>query len=220
MVVFSDFDGTIAQEDLVVRLQEAFAPEGWQEVIHAIVARKMSVRQGVARLFADLSPETASVEGMLQFVQKIVHIRDGFWQLDHDLANRSVPLVVLSGGMRFWVEPLVAKSHVQAVYCNDLVLNQHGKYEVAFPYGCDALCDQGDCSICKGALIRKYDASAYFRIFIGDGVTDYSAALAADFVFARDRLLTFCQERNIAHCAFEHFYDVIEWLHDREGELW
>ncbi len=43
---------------------------------------------------------------------------------------------------------------------------------------------------------------------IGDSITDLQAAKQADKVFARDFLITKCEENYIAYTPFETFHDI------------
>lgn len=67
---------------------------------------------------------------------------------------------------------------------------------------------QNHCGLCKSSLIRKLSDTNDFHIVIGDSITDLQAAKQADKVFARDFLITKCEENHIAYTPFETFQDV------------
>ncbi len=75
------------------------------------------------------------------------------------------------------------------------------------PHSCDDHC-QNHCGLCKSSLIRKLSDTDDFHIVIGDSITDLQAAKQADKVFARDFLITKCEENHIAYTPFETFQDV------------
>jgi len=61
-------------------------------------------------------------------------------------------------------------------------------------------------------IIRKYQAEGYKVVFVGDGPTDKEAAEVADFVFAKGRLVEYCQAKGLPFTAFESFSDLLhEW---------
>jgi 2-hydroxy-3-keto-5-methylthiopentenyl-1-phosphate phosphatase len=52
-------------------------------------------------------------------------------------------------------------------------------------------------------------------VFVGDGLSDRYAAAAADLVFAKDKLASYCAERSIAHVSFRTLADVAADLNER-----
>ena len=77
-----------------------------------------------------------------------------------------------------------------------------------WPHPCDEQC-QHSCGLCKSSLIRKLSSKDDFHIVIGDSITDLQATKQADKVFARDFLITKCEENRIAYTPFETFHDVL-----------
>ncbi len=75
---------------------------------------------------------------------------------------------------------------------------------VKWPHSCDDHC-QNHCGLCKSSLIRKLSDTDDFHIVIGDSITDLQAAKQADKVFARDFLITKCEENHIAIHRLKHF---------------
>jgi 2-hydroxy-3-keto-5-methylthiopentenyl-1-phosphate phosphatase len=64
--------------------------------------------------------------------------------------------------------------------------------------------------------MRRFRPERYYRVVVGDGVTDLPAARLADLVMARDLLVVKCREAGIPYEPFETFYDVMAIL-DRIG---
>ncbi|MNH37612.1 2-hydroxy-3-keto-5-methylthiopentenyl-1-phosphate phosphatase [compost metagenome] len=58
--------------------------------------------------------------------------------------------------------------------------------------------------------MRKVTQSDYFKIVIGDSLSDFEAAKQADLVLARDHLITRCKELDLPYKPFETFYDCLE----------
>lgn len=51
-------------------------------------------------------------------------------------------------------------------------------------------------------------------VYVGEGYSDRCPAQFADFVFAKDELQKFCQEKNISYFLYNSFDDVVERVKD------
>jgi len=100
-VVFCDFDATITERDTLQAVCHAFIPEIAARVLPAIGRREVSLRAGVSELIRNLP--AAAADEIRGFVCR-EPLRKGFEKFAQQLKAWDVPLVVLSGGMRFCVE--------------------------------------------------------------------------------------------------------------------
>ena len=67
----------------------------------------------------------------------------------------------------------------------------------------------GTCKCARAALAQ----SARKRtLLIGDGASDFCVAEAADFVFAKGKLIAHCIAKNIPHAAIDGFADALDLL--------
>lgn len=121
--------------------------------------------------------------------------------------ENNISFYVISGGMDFFVYPLLQGIiPKEQIYCNETDFSAEF-ITVKWPHSCDDHC-QNHCGLCKSSLIRKLSDTDDFHIVIGDSITDLQAAKQADKVFARDFLITKCEENHIAYTPFETFQDV------------
>jgi len=88
---------------------------------------------------------------------------------------------------------------------NHLRFEPDGRVTPEFPFA-DPACD--DCGNCKAQHVRRYQASGFRVVLVGDGASDRHGALAADEVLARRGLLDWCRANGIAHTPFGNFRDV------------
>ncbi|MCL6549066.1 MAG: MtnX-like HAD-IB family phosphatase [Alicyclobacillus sp.] len=210
--LFCDFDGTIAQQDMIGKIVLTFAPNPSeaQSIIDEVNARTLSVRVGVERMFS-LIP-SAKLPEMAAFARDATRIRPGFPELVAEARSRGWLFVVVSGGFDFFVQPALAPyidDHVP-VFCNRM--DATGPFlRVVWQHPCDAEC-RNDCGLCKPSVLRSFSGRVGRRIVIGDGVTDFAAAQLADFVFARDKLLQLCVEHGLPHAPFDTFHDIVRAL--------
>lgn len=212
-VIICDFDGTITNNDNIIALMKRFAPPEWNTLKDDVLSQRMSVREGVGRMF-ELIPSKLKAD-MIQHLLFTAQIRDGFSDFVQFAKDHEIPLYIVSGGIDFFVYPLLnGLVEHDRVYCNESDFS--GEFvQILLPNSCDDRCTN-DCGCCKPSIIRKLASSDQEVIVIGDSVTDLEAAKLADFVFARDYLLEKCETLQLRHQAFSTFYDVIEGLKKRQ----
>lgn len=209
-VLFCDFDGTITLSDNIVAVMKHFNPEGWEPIVQDIVALKKSVRQGVGEMFA-LLPSSMKQE-ITDYILSTAGIRPGFRELLDWCKRNGVEFFVTSGGIDFFVYPLLAPFGIPEdhIFCNGSNFSGE-RIEITWPHSCDEECDN-DCGMCKTAVIRRFPKDEYARILIGDSITDFAGAKLVDLVFSRSHLTERCRELGLPHIPFETFHDVVHHL--------
>jgi 2-hydroxy-3-keto-5-methylthiopentenyl-1-phosphate phosphatase len=208
-IIFCDFDGTITNSDNIIAIMKKFAPPGWEELKDGVLQQKISISKGVGQMFSLL--DSRLKEDIIQYVKDTAGIRPGFKEFVEFTKQVNIPLYIVSGGMDFFIEPLLKDIlPPDCVYCNHAHFDQE-KILIEWPYTCDEYCDN-ECGCCKPTIMREIASEDDFKLVIGDSVTDFEAAKQADFVMARDMLLEKCRTEEISHQGFETFYDVIETL--------
>ncbi|KAA0762815.1 2-hydroxy-3-keto-5-methylthiopentenyl-1-phosphate phosphatase [Bacillus sp. SH5-2] len=204
--VFCDFDGTITNNDNIMSIMEKFAPPEAEEVKNRILSQELSIQEGVSQLF-QLLPTNLQHE-IVQFLIETAEIRTGFHEFIQFVNENNISFYVISGGMDFFVYPLLQGIiPKEQIYCNETDFSSEF-ITVKWPHPCDEHC-QNHCGLCKSSLIRKLSDTNDFHIVIGDSITDLQAAKQADKVFARDFLITKCEENHIAYTPFVTFHDVL-----------
>ncbi|OLS41898.1 2-hydroxy-3-keto-5-methylthiopentenyl-1-phosphate phosphatase [Bacillus sp. MRMR6] len=212
-IIYCDFDGTITERDNIIAIMKKFNPPNWEEIKDQILSREISINEGVGKLFAMLPSEMK--EEITRFAVDNARIREGFEDFVDYLRNEGIPLYIVSGGIDFFVVPIIEKfGPFAGVYCNQADFS--GDYiKILWPYRCDALC-KNDCGCCKPSIIRELSQNEeYDNIVVGDSVTDLEAAKQADFVLARDMLEEKCEEWGLSYKSFTTFYDCIDAIKNR-----
>ncbi|MBD2861230.1 2-hydroxy-3-keto-5-methylthiopentenyl-1-phosphate phosphatase [Paenibacillus oceani] len=216
-IIFCDFDGTITESDNIVAIMKHFNPPGWEPLVEQVVNRTMSIREGVGRMF-DLLPSSAKAE-VAQYVFDTAKIRAGFPDLLDYCDRADIEFLVTSGGIDFFLLPLLEPFPIEEdrIYCNASDFTGE-RIRIVWPHPCDDECHT-DCGMCKTTVIRRYPKENYFRILIGDSVTDFEGAKLADLVFARSHLITKSEELGLPYVPFETFHDVVRHLNTiQQGE--
>ncbi len=205
-IVFSDFDGTITERDVLMSIVEHFAPPFWKEIWKKIFTRELTISEGVRQLF-HLIPSSRKEE-IVNWVLKNMKIREGFQEFLIFLKKKDIPFVVVSGGLDFYIYPLLEpyKELITAIYSNKAKFDE--KYiEVEFIYKCNDVCKE-DCGMCKPYIMEKYYKNKRPWIYIGDSITDLTAAGLSDIIFARDYLAKTLRDLKIQYFPFNNFIDI------------
>ena len=206
-VVFCDFDGTITTQDTFVSMLEKFAPEIAQKLLPAIFKREISLKEGVHQTLGTISamvyPE------IIEYIA-CQPIRAGLLELLEFLDRHEVPFIVVSGGLTDMVNAVLKRQRllegVTAIYAGEV--DTTGKLIRAY-----SIIESEDELVAKAKVMTKYPAQE--KIAIGDSVTDINMSLAADLVFARDRLMQYLDTENKPYIQWDNFYDVQKHLSAR-----
>ncbi|AEI42560.1 2-hydroxy-3-keto-5-methylthiopentenyl-1-phosphate phosphatase [Paenibacillus mucilaginosus] len=211
-VIFCDFDGTITVNDNIVAIMKHFQPPGWDTIVEDVLAKRVSVREGVGRMFALLPTERR--QEITDYAIGNVTIREGFRELLEYCRREGITFLVTSGGIDFFVYPVLSPFPIpeENIYCNGSDFNG-SHIEILWPHACDEHC-HNDCGMCKTAIIRSYPSDTHERILIGDSITDFEGAKLADLVFARAHLVDLCRELGLNYKPFETFHEVIRGLEE------
>jgi len=210
LVIFCDFDGTITVNDNIIAIMKHFQPPGWEELAQGVLDKRISVRKGVGAMFK-LLPTSRKAE-IVDFAIRNATIRDGFEAFVRYCAASDIKLLVTSGGIDFFIYPLLAPFGIPEanIYCNASSF-EGDTIDILWPHPCDDECDV-DCGMCKTTIIRRYPKAGYKRILIGDSVTDFAGAKLVDEVFARSTLIDLCQDLKLNYKPFQTFHDIIDQL--------
>ncbi|WP_027408381.1 2-hydroxy-3-keto-5-methylthiopentenyl-1-phosphate phosphatase [Anoxybacteroides tepidamans] len=212
-VIFCDFDGTITNSDNIISIMKQFAPPEWESIKDDVLAQRCSVQEGVGAMFS-LLPSSLKEE-ITSFILRTARIRDGFREFVAFTKDRGIPLYVTSGGIDFFVYPLLEGFvEKESIFCNGSDFTGE-TIRITWPHSCDEHCQNG-CGCCKPSLLRKLAAQDATKIVIGDSITDLAAARLADHVIARDFLLEKCKELRLSHTPFTTFFDVIAFFEQME----
>ncbi|MEC1262386.1 2-hydroxy-3-keto-5-methylthiopentenyl-1-phosphate phosphatase [Bacillus swezeyi] len=204
-LIICDFDGTITTNDNIISIMKKFAPKEWLALKDGVLSKELPIKEGVGGMFG-LLPSSLKDE-MTAYVLEQAKIRDGFKEFVSFLDDHGLPFYVISGGMDFFVYPLLEGIvEKNRIYCNQADF-QGDSILIKWPHLCDDKCEN-ECGCCKPSIIRKLQGEGDFLVMIGDSVTDVEAAKCSDLCIARDYLLKECEDLHLHHVAFEDFHDV------------
>ncbi len=225
IIIFSDFDGTITEHDVILTIMEKFAPPGWIELKDKILyERTITLKDGVEKLFGLI--ESRKKNEIIDYIKEKVKLREGFIEFTDFCKKEKIEFNVLSGGLDFHIEPILENFRDKLkIFSNKANFNSKNikiDYEY-LPENC-ILC--GDCGFCKIEVIEKYPKEKFIRILIGDSLTDLAASKVVDIVFARGDLIKYLEKERseirdqnseeksqiISYIPFNNFHEVKEQL--------
>jgi 2-hydroxy-3-keto-5-methylthiopentenyl-1-phosphate phosphatase len=211
MRIFSDFDGTIATEDVGDRLSRRFAGPQVDDIIGYYRDGSITARECLKRKCEAV--ESASSGEVEQFIDQF-SLDPTFKGFVEFCRGRDIPVVVLSDGLDFYVERLLKSEGLGDLpfYSNHLEFVTAGastKLVPSFPYT-DAECHL--CGNCKRNHLLTLSADDDIIVYVGDGISDQCPVRYADIVFAKGSLIRYCQEQNISYHEFRTFNDVTQRL--------
>ncbi|MEW6525528.1 MAG: HAD-IB family phosphatase [Spirochaetota bacterium] len=199
--IFCDFDGTITTVETFVGMCKTFAPDLFDEIGRKMWNKELTIRQGVRQLLESLP--SSLYKDMLAYIDD-KEIRPGFGEFLEYCNNRSIPVIIISGGLYDSVVRKLGnlKEYVTAVYAAKIdasgeYLKVYSEYE-----------HEGEL-VAKAAIMSNYRHPC--KIAIGDGPTDIEMAKYADIVFARGLLKKFLP-KDKEYYEWDDFFDVMDTL--------
>lgn len=202
--VFVDYDGTITDLDTFDVLVRHFAGDAaWQAIEESLQRGDVTLREA---LQTEASLVHADFDEACEVLERSVAFDPAFGDFVADCERRDIAVTIVSSG----VEPVIRRALERhglgevAVVANGLEANPSG-WRIRFR---DELANGTD----KAGLVRAAREQGHFTTYIGDGLSDYDAALTADRVYAKRgrRLERFLMRRGIPFVAFGSFEELLE----------
>src|SRR5579883_1879804 len=193
MRVVLDWDGTATERDTLHLVNERFGdPAVFAACEEALSRGRATLHEVLRREFAAVR---APLDEVVAFLLAEARVRPGF----HELVAERAPLVV-SSGFHELIEPLLAREGVELELLANRVEAGPAGWRVRFR-------DETACPVCGEPCKRRLLPPGPV-VYVGDGISDRCAALAADRVFARDGLAAWLGERGVAYEPFGDLDDV------------
>jgi 2,3-diketo-5-methylthio-1-phosphopentane phosphatase len=208
--VFVDFDGTITPHDTADLILERFAEPEWRSVEDEWRKGVIGSRECMARQTGLIRVSETALD---DFVADLA-IDPTFPEFLADCQKRALPVAIVSDGFDRVIRAIARRHGFGAVpvFANELTFMGGDRWRLGFPWAKDSCGSQS--GTCKCTIVTTSDRRARrpLNLLIGDGRSDFCAALEADFVFAKKQLLARCHEQGLPHCAFATFEEATRLL--------
>jgi 2-hydroxy-3-keto-5-methylthiopentenyl-1-phosphate phosphatase len=201
-----DFDGTITIEDITNLIWDRYLDFDWRaEMLPPFRVDKISHFDLMVQGY---KPINATEAELLEYVRPLVRIRPGFEELLQFCRENNYPVVVVSGGLDFYIKAFLPPG--LRVFCYTGKLN--GYWQLSMPEG--LVLEEGQNFKVWALEEMKKEYPGYEAIYIGDGRNDFPVSKSADSVFAvKDSTLArLCAEGGVYHTEFTVFEEVVEAL--------
>jgi 2,3-diketo-5-methylthio-1-phosphopentane phosphatase len=200
--VFVDYDGTITDRDTFDVLVHACAgAHAWKRLERRLADGSITLREALVEQAAFVR---LSVEDAEAVIARGARIDPTFSAFVDACARDGMALTVLSAGIGTLIGRALEREGLAHVRyeANDAEVRLDG-WRMTFR---DASAHGHD----KAIAVRAAASRGALTVYVGDGISDYEAALAADLRFAkrgRD-LERFLRERGVEHAVFSDFAEV------------
>jgi HAD superfamily phosphoserine phosphatase-like hydrolase len=201
MIVFVDFDGTITDVDTFDALvRDAVGNDVWDAIDAELMAGQRTLRDVLVLQASHISKSQAEA---LAFVEATASVDPAFAPFVRAAYARGVEVVVVSSGIAPIIRATLARAGVDVpVLANDVDFAPLG-WTMRFV---DDSANGHD----KAAEVRRAVAAGKATVFVGDGVSDFTAAHEAGRCFAKAgrALERYCRIQGIPFTTFHSFREI------------
>jgi 2,3-diketo-5-methylthio-1-phosphopentane phosphatase len=199
--VFVDFDGTITDVDTFDALVRAVAGDAaWMAIDGPLLAGEITLREALARQAAAVRLSRAET---LAFMENNARVDPAFGPFVAAVRAHGGAIRVVSSGIATVIHDALERAGVDVeVIANDVDFAAAG-WTMTFV-------DRSDNGHDKAAHVRAARDRGDRTVYIGDGISDFAAALEADERFAKAgrALEAYCRERGVACVPFTSFDEI------------
>jgi len=217
LAVVCDFDGTATLLDLGDEISRHFCGSEYLALQKKLFLEgKLDTRSIIQSIYTPIRAGEAEV---VAFALQAAKLRPGFPELIAAARDRGAPFYLASGGLRQYVEAVIAahlapalRGYVQ-VRANEAVFSPGG-LRVEFPG--DAQSRALGCKVCgsckRVAIAEARRSGAKYVLGIGDGFADRCLVKFADRTFAREDsyLHRYCRENHLDCTPFTDLFGAAD----------
>lgn len=205
IAVFSDFNGTITDRDMLAALLESY---GHDALLARVTEERrrglLSLRERIAREAGALKCSLAEADARLT---TLVTIDPSFLSFHRQCVEKGIVLAIVSSGIEPLIERMLERHGVTLpIHANGVEPRSDGwrvQFRDATPEG-----------NAKWLYVEEAARDGYRTVVIGDDESDYTMGLVGDIRFAKQGtpLERFLSDRRLPFSSFDTFDDVWERL--------
>ncbi|ASW04571.1 MtnX-like HAD-IB family phosphatase [Rhizobium sp. 11515TR] len=204
MQVFCDFDGTISIEDATDMVLSRFAGSEWEDIEQLWKQGQIGSGECMRRQIALIEASRGELDRFLDTLA----IDSGFETFLSFCRRGELPVTIVSDGVDYFIRRILARHRIEGlpIVANVLTcsVSQGRESYSLFPPFTATGCVSG-AGVCKCRVVDSSD----LQVYIGDGRSDFCVSDKVDLVFAKARLVDYCEENGIPYVGFEDFSDLL-----------
>jgi len=206
MMFLIDFDQTISKQCSCATMIEHFATADTKEIDEQWEQGKLSTPAAMKELFKILDMSEHNLFTAMKKVDIDPHFGD-FLTMCEQKDNK---YAIVSDGYSTIISSILLNHSIIGrhrsipIYSNILKYYNY-EWQASYPHFSE---DTPNLGVSKSNIVKKYQQHSQVT-FIGDGYTDYQAAKASDYVFAKSKLATYCENQSIPYFHYNNFKDII-----------
>jgi len=206
LAVLCDFDGTIITIDTAEHVLAKFAQGDWQFFDKQYQQGQITLEECLRKQFSMVK---ASKEEILDALERVVTIRQGFVRLARYCEKNVIPCIIVSAGLDFVINHFLKFNDLENLvetYTAKTRFKLDG-INFTFPKPFDPTSVNF-----KQDLVRNCKTRGKKVVYVGDGQADYPAAMEADYPFAikDSRLAKLCKNTRTRCVVISDFTEVVE----------
>lgn len=189
--------------DTVDALLSELADPAWEEIEALWEEGKISSRECMARQVALIRGGWPAIKAELDRMT----ISPGLKEFVSWCQTKNISFSIVSDGLDRVIQYLLERHEIKVdrIYANHLIEAADGSLSLQSSNGPRLMqCQSG---VCK-CMIANGVSSVVKKVIIGDGRSDFCWAKEADILFAKSKLIDFCQKENLVHNSFSDFHDI------------
>ena len=207
--VLTDFDDTAAEQNVAEMLLQRFGDTNWPDVRAQFRSGALTLKEYQEITFRNILADRTTMQ---DYVKANANLRPWFGELWQHCQERGLPMAIVSMGLDFYIEALLEKEGFPQVpvYAVETSFTDGGivyKYNFTYP-------GEPHRGNSKGLVVSRFRRQGYRVLYMGDGRSDFEAAVEADQVFAHSVLAEECQRQGIPFRPFHDFGDVLSALRE------
>lgn len=205
-ILFIDFDGTITSEDTLDRAMRLTTDSKlYEKRKQEMLKGKTNISEALHAGFSTIP--SYKIDIILDYVRS-VPIRSGFGDLLQLMKTKNIPVVVISGGLKPYIEEKLEPYKKLLLNIHSVDVDFSGEYlRLASDYDVDGEIMQ------KTLVMKEYDYK--YAMCIGDSYTDFNMARASQLVFARGILKDYLEKQGVFYVPWNDFHDVKNFIKSR-----
>ena len=202
--VLSDFDDTAAHQNVAELLLNKFGDPTWTTIRDNFRKGNLTLKDYQEIVFRNI---TTDIPTMQKHVQENASLRPYFGELAEYCCVNDYPMAIVSQGLDFYIQALLDCEGYGSIPVFAVNTSINGN-AIAYQYNYVRL-GKESLGNSKGLIVNEYQKKGHIVYYIGDGRSDFEAAVEADIVFAHSVLADECERQNIPFIPFTDFSDVL-----------